>query len=54
MLFNVYCLVSLMLRMRESDEDSTEHGEDISLDEGYQELKTVHEEHHHETEHRQS
>ena len=43
-----------MLGVCQSDEDGTEHGEDISLDEGHQELQTVHEEHHHETEQGQS
>ena len=43
-----------MFWMSQADEDGTEHGEDIRLDEGYQELQAVHEEHHHETEQGQS
>ena len=40
----------MMLLMCQSDEDSTEHGEHISLDEGNQQLQTVHEQQHDDTE----
>ena len=46
--------MSLVLRVRQSYEDGTKHRKDVSLDEGHQELQTVHEEHHHETEQRQT
>ena len=49
-MFNVPCSMSLMFWMSQSDEDGTEHSEDVGLDEGHQKLQAVHEEHHHETE----
>ena len=43
-----------MFGVSQSDEDGAEHGEDVGLDKGHQELQTVHEQHHHETEQRES
>ena len=50
-MFIIYLITLLMmLGVSKSDEHSTEHGEDVGLDESYQELQTVHKEHHHEAE----
>ena len=44
----------MVLRMCQSDEDGTQHGEHVSLDECHQELQTVHEEYHDKAEQRQT
>ena len=40
------CFLSMMFLVRQSDEHRAEHGEHVGLDEGYQKLKTVHEQQH--------
>ena len=46
--------MSLVLRVRQSYEDGTKHRKDVSLDEGHQELQTVHEQHHDKAEQREA
>ena len=43
-------LLSMVLLVGKPDEHSTQHGEDVSLNKGHQQLKQVHEEQHEDAE----
>ena len=50
LLSNFLPLLSVMLLMGEPDEHSTQHSEDVGLNEGHQQLEQVHEEQHEDAE----